>query len=204
MNVTSHRIIACVLCGSFWACQPATETVTQTDEFNYRITFQRDKKKQTKEGLYQRFSPAGVLVEASDYQNDSLHGMRRYYYDNGRLQSEEGFERGLNHGHYRKYDENGSLVIEQNYIHGAMEGNSVRYYPNGKVMEVVAIVHNEENGPFKEYYENGQIKAEGTYIYQDDAAVEQGELREYDSVGVLIRIADCEAGICRTRWRKSD
>lgn len=184
------------------ACQPKIETITTTDEFNNKICFQQRASDKQKEGKYQRYYSNGVLAEEAEYKNDSLHGYRRYYYESGKLQSEEGFEHGLNHGTYKKYSEAGNLEIVQTFINGAMEGNSIRYYPNGQVMEEVMIVHNEENGPFKEYYENGHLKAEGSYIFVDDAAAEQGELREYDTTGVLVRIANCESGICRTKYKR--
>ena len=110
--------------------------------------------------------------------------------------------RGTFEGKYQKFRPDGSLEIEQTYVHGALEGYSIRYYTNGQVEEKVMLKDSEENGPFTEYYPNGKLKAEGTYQYVEDSAVEQGELREYDSTGTLIRIADCDNGVCRTRWKK--
>jgi antitoxin component YwqK of YwqJK toxin-antitoxin module len=91
-------------------------------------------------------------------------------------------------------------MLEQQFVQGVMQGLSVRYYPNGMVQERVTIVNNDENGPFQEYYENGNLKAEGTYSStEEETALEQGELREYDSQGKLIRVADCLDGRCNTR-----
>ena len=104
------------------------------------------------------------------------------------------------HGPFRKYYESGTLMLEQQFVQGVMQGLSVRYYPSGMVQERVTIVNNDENGPFQEYYENGNLKAEGTYSStEEETALEQGELREYDSQGKLIRVADCVDGRCTTR-----
>ncbi len=183
-------------------CQSKTETVETTDEFGKKIRYERNKEDYAKHGRYERFDEHGVKAEEAYYHNDTLHGAYRLFYANGQLESEQHFEMGLHHGPYRKYFETGVLQIQQEFRNGAMQGKSIRYYPSGRVMEEVTIVNSEENGPFKEYYSNGMTKAEGSYAFVDDSAVEQGELREYDSTGVLLRIADCDNGLCRTRWKK--
>jgi antitoxin component YwqK of YwqJK toxin-antitoxin module len=184
------------------ACEKKTEVVETTNEFGRKIRYERKKEDFAKHGLYERFYENGVKAEEAQYENDTLHGFRRFFYESGQLEAEEHFVRGLHHGFYKKYFESGQLEIQQEFINGAMQGKCIRYYPSGKIMEEVTIKDSEENGPFKEYYENGNPKAEGNYIYADDAAAEQGELREYDSTGVLVRIAECDAGVCRTKWKK--
>lgn len=178
------------------------ETVEHRDEKGQLERFERRKKDFAKEGLYQRFTPAGQLLEEAHYRNDTLDGERKYFYANGTVESIEHYTNGVFHGEYRKFYENGSIQIEQTFVHGALEGLSIAYYPNGVMKEKVTLRNNEENGPFTEYHENGALKAEGTYISDENVAVEQGELREYDETGQLIRIADCQSGVCRTRWKK--
>lgn len=60
-------------------------------------------------------------------------------------------------------------------------------------MEVVSFSDNEENGLFVEYYENGNLKVEGYYRNGD---YEYGLLKLYDEIGELIKIMNCENGIC--------
>ena len=183
------------------ACTPATETVEMASETGGKMVFQRRKSDGAKQGIYKLFSSDGHLLEQATYENDSLHGIQQYFYPNQQVEHEYHFDKGVLNGPYTRYFEDGKVSVKQTYKDGALEGKSTRYYPNGAVMEEVELVKNEENGPFKEYYDNGNIKAEGNYIYADDSALEQGELREYDSTGVLIRIAECEQGICRTKWK---
>lgn len=197
LNILWYSAIALLLV----SCQPKTEVVETTNEFGRKIRYERRKSDFAKEGKYQRFFEDGTVAEEAMYLNDSLDGVRRFYYPGGKVEMEQGYNHGIDHGPYKKYYESGGLEITYNFVNGAIEGESIRYYPNGKVMEVVTIVHNEENGPFKEYYDTGVIKAEGGYIYEEDEALENGELREYDSTGVLIRIANCEKGVCRTKWK---
>jgi antitoxin component YwqK of YwqJK toxin-antitoxin module len=185
--------------GLLAACQQATETVDTTDEFGHRIRYERDKKNFAKQGRYERYDSEGKLSEVAQYERDTLHGERQLYYPDGLLESIETFAMGTHHGPYRKWRADGSKYIEQEYVSGQLEGWSLRYYPNGQLEEKVMLVRSEENGPFTEYYPDGQLKTEGTYVYHDDTATEHGELREYDSTGVLVRVADCTYGRCRTR-----
>jgi antitoxin component YwqK of YwqJK toxin-antitoxin module len=118
------------------------------------------------------------------------------------VESIEHYRNGQYHGKYQKFFENGQLKIEQEFADGAMQGFSLRYYPNGVLEEKVTICDNEENGPFWEYWENGNLKTEGNYAPSEEASLEQGELKEYDESGQLIRIADCNKGVCPTHWKK--
>ncbi len=178
------------------------ETVEHRDERGHLERFERRKKDFAKEGLYQRFSESDQLLEEARYINDTLDGARKYFYPNGAVESIEHYQRGIYHGKYQKFYENGSVQVEQEFVNGALEGWSIAYYPNGVVKEKVTLRNNEEDGAFLEYYENGALKAEGRYVPGEDLPLEQGELREYDETGQLVRIADCQLGICRTNWKK--
>jgi antitoxin component YwqK of YwqJK toxin-antitoxin module len=178
------------------------ETVEDIDENGQKIRFQRRKNDFAREGLYQRFSADGKLLEEVTYAGDSLHGERKFFYPNGAIEQVETFRMGVYHGPYRKYYESGKIQLEQTFENGAMQGQSIRYYENGNIAEKVTIVNNEENGPFTEYYENGKIAAEGAYATVRGESAEEGELKEYDENGTLIRIADCKRGVCLTRWKK--
>lgn len=184
-----------------FACSSDLETVEQRNDQNQLIRFQRRKSDFARQGVYQRFYPSGILAEEAVYVHDTLDGPHKYFYTNGNLESIEHLKMGVFHGKYQKFYENGVLELEQEFVDGAMQGLSLRYYPNGILGEKVTIRDNEENGPFTEYHENGQLKAEGTYR---DGPTEQGELREYDESGQLIRIADCTDGMCVTRWKKEE
>jgi antitoxin component YwqK of YwqJK toxin-antitoxin module len=164
--------------------------------------WQRDKKDFSKEGLYQRFDPDGALAEEAHYTHDTLHGEHKYFYKDGSVESVERYRMGVYHGKYQKYSEDGTLLLEQDFVDGMMQGFSMAYYPNGMLKEKVTMRGNEEDGPFWEYYENGKISAEGAYSPGEEAPLEQGELKEYDETGTLVRIADCKDGVCLTRWKK--
>lgn len=194
-----HFIIGFILSATIVACGRPTETIEVRLEAGGIERYERRKSDSAKEGKYERFNSEGRLVEQATYQNDSLDGQRTLFYPNGQKEIVENYKRGIFDGPYFSYYENGQIQLEQQYVNGSLQGESRAYYPSGNIKEKVTIRDNEENGPFIEYYENGKVKAEGAYKNGD---FETGELKEYDSTGVLIRIANCQKGKCQTVWKK--
>lgn len=176
------------------------ETVERRDAEGRLERWQRDKTDFAREGLYQRFYPDGTLAEEAHYKRDTLQGQRKFFYKNGVVESVEHYNNGIFHGKYLKYNEKGNLIVEQEYVNGAMQGFSLVYYPNGVLKEKYTIRDNEDNGPFQEFHENGRLKTEGTYVPAEEGSLEQGELKEYDENGQLVRIAQCTDGRCLTKW----
>lgn len=199
-----YWLTAAILLLSHSFCKPknAVETIETLDAEGRLERYQRRTSDSAKEGLYQKFRPDKTLLEESHYRNDTLEGERKYFYPNGKVESVEQYKRGVIEGKFQKFYENGALRVEQTYVNGALNGESIGFYPNGVVSERVTLRNNEEDGPFTEYYENGKIKAEGTYIPGDDGPLENGELKEYDESGTLVRIAECVSGTCTTKWKK--
>lgn len=196
-------LIAITLLGAVFCSSSPLETVEAKTERGQTERWQRRKDNGQKEGLFQRFSPEGVLLEEAYYRTDSLHGERKYFAANGTLESIEPYDNNRLHGKFKVFFANGALKIEQDFVKGALNGWSIRYYPNGVVEEKVLLKDNVENGPFQEFHENGNLKTEGTYTPNEEGdGVEEGELKEYDETGQLIRIADCNNGMCLTRWKK--
>ncbi len=192
--------IALFLAFQFACKENPIETVEVRDDEGRLERFQRNKKDFAKEGLYQKFSAEGELLEEAHYHLNVLEGEKKYFYPNGNVESIEFYKNGQLHGKFKKFFEDGKLQLEQDFVNGVMQGLSIRYYPNGNVEERVTMVDNEEKGPFQEYYENGNLKTEGTYAPSEtESALEQGELKEYDENGVLVRVADCVDGRCTTR-----
>ena len=184
--------------------QNPLETTEAKNDRGQLERWQRRKDNFTKEGLFQRFSPEGILLEEAHYLADSLDGERKYFSAKGTLESIEHYQNNQIHGKFQGFYEDGKVKIEQDFVHGALSGMSIRYYPNGKIQEKVTLKDNVENGPFSECHDNGKLKTEGFYAPNKDGdeGLEQGELKEYDETGKLIRIADCQDGRCLTRWKK--
>ncbi len=197
-----HSVVLLLVFQAFCTPNPIETTEAKNDRGQLE-RWQRRKDNFAKEGLFQRFSPEGVLLEEANYRADSLDGERKFYSSKGILESIERYQNNKIHGKFQGFYENGQVKIEQDFVQGALTGFSIRYHPNGKIQEKVLLKDNVENGPFSEYYENGNLKTEGTYAPNEDGdGLEEGELKEYDETGQLIRIADCKNGACLTRWKK--
>lgn len=178
------------------------ETVENKDENGtLKEKYSRRKDTRAKQGLYLSFYPHGQKFEESWYENDTLHGERKLYFENGQLQSVEQRDHDQFVGTYRKYYENGQLSNEGEYISNEMSGIWKRWYDTGELMEEITFAHNEENGPFREYFQNGKLKTEGSYMNGEN---EQGELKNYDESGELVETKYCEFGNCQTSWTKEN
>jgi antitoxin component YwqK of YwqJK toxin-antitoxin module len=178
-------------------CRSDIETVEAPNEFGQLERFERRKKDFAKEGLYQRFHKDGHLLEEARYANDSLHGERKFFFQNGKTERIEHHRKGVFHGKYQQFYETGQIQLEQEFNTGILEGIGTAWYPNGRIKEKVTFKNNEENGPFEEWYENGNIKATGNYLDGDN---EHGTLKLYDTLGQLERVLECQRGACRTTW----
>lgn len=175
------------------------EIVEKTDAYGNIERYARRLSDYAKEGKYTLISPEGNILETAQYQNDSLHGSRVIYFENGDTQIVEQYQHGLFAGPYRAYYEEGGLELSGTYTANSMEGVWKRYYPSGQLMEEVNFQDNQENGPFTEYHENGKLKAEG---YYQDGDNEHGLLKIYDEQGELAKTMNCQHGVCRTVWEK--
>jgi antitoxin component YwqK of YwqJK toxin-antitoxin module len=175
-----------------------TETIEKKDE-NGKLSerFERRTSDFAKEGKFQAFFPSGKLRQESYYRNDSIDGVQKFFYENGQVEIIEHLKNGSFEGKYQHFYPDGTLDNEGIYQNNEMTGAWVFHYKNGMIKEVVNFKKNEENGQFKEYYNNGILKTEGAYLNGDN---ENGPLRMYDSLGMLVKTMDCDSGICRTSW----
>lgn len=198
-NTCSLALIFCLL---FISCQNSNPIQINNDKglVIERYTLTKHKQTDLKHGLYERFDDQGKLLEQSNYKLGKLNGIRKLF-EQGILESEETRVEDLFDGPYKAFHPNGQIRMEATYVKDVMTGDVRVFYPSGKLKEIVRFTDNVENGPFSEYYENGKLKAEGLYK-QLDGAVEDGELKLYDTTGSLIRIMNCELGNCITKWAK--
>ena len=183
------------------ACKTGSiETIENRDDKGQILEkFDRRKKDFAKEGQFQAFYPNGTIKEEAFYQNDTLTGEHKFFYPNGTCEIVQRRQNGLFEGHYQHFYDNGTLESEGDYRNNAMVGPWRFLYKNGVVKELVEFRDNEENGPFREFYQSGTLKTEGAYLNGDN---EDGPLKMYDSLGVLVKTMDCQAGVCRTVWEK--
>lgn len=197
MKKCKWYLFVCFTCLAFHACQSDIETIEAKNEYGQLERFERRKTDFAKAGLYQRFHQDGHLVEEAHFVNDTLHGERKFFFPNGKVERIEHHQHGVMHGKYEQFYESGQLQLAQEFVNGVLEGISTAWFPNGQKKETVTLRNNEENGPFKEWYANGRQKAEGNYLEGDN---EHGTLKLYDTLGQLERVLECQRGACQTTW----
>ena len=90
-------------------------------------------------------------------------GTWTYYFNNGKLFSEEKYTAGKLHGVLKNYYSNGNLTEETLYKNGLKEGVSKIYTENATLIEEVLYVNGKLNGPAKYYDLKGQLKETGLY-----------------------------------------
>jgi hypothetical protein len=190
-----------------FSCSSNLETIETKDEDGYLIKYSRKKSDYAKQGLFTKLYPSGTLYEEANYVNDTLHGERKLYYENGKIEILETYDHGYFTSPYKRYYDDGQLQLDGFYKDNKATGIWTRYYKNGQIKDAVTLLDNDENGPFTEYYENGNLKAEGTYKGTDtDTGYprEHGLLKMYAESGELVKKMDCNMGRCKTIWTKDD
>lgn len=136
------------------------------------------------------------------FKNGRREGACKYYFDNGKLQSEIIFRAG--ESVVKEYHLSGILYVEENYKNGRLisqkffdeKGKSVQngivklYYENGKLREVKTIRGGRLNGVSRQLYPDGILK--GEYTYKD--GVLDGISKDYYRDGVLSAVRNFKDG----------
>lgn len=178
------------------------ETIeTQYETGTTKEKYSRKKDDFAKQGPYTSFYPSGKVMEEAHYENDTIHGERKMYFESGQVEIIEQYENGEFIGTYRDFYENGNLKSEGSYVDNEMDGEWKFYFETSELREKVTFKGNDENGPFQDYHKNGKVAAEGFYKNGDK---EHGILKKYDEAGELIEKMNCMSGICMTIWTKED
>jgi len=203
MNLMKFNLVFLLLLGVLLTgCKSSTELVETVDEeTGEKISYTRRVDNFGKQGLYTRLAKNGVKLEEAMYENDTLNGFRKLYYEDGEIFILENYVHGAFQGSWKTFHENGKVKLEGEYVDNKMEGLWKGYYDTGALKEEVQFEGNEENGPFIEYHKNGKLKAEGAYLGGDN---ENGLLKLYDETGELEKKMDCKKGVCRTIWTKDE
>ena len=85
---------------------------------------------------------ANIINSISAYSNSELI-LRRYYYLNGKIETEQHLKNYILNGITRMFSTNGMVATEMNYKDGEMSGYSKHYYQTGE-LESISIFSNGE------------------------------------------------------------
>ena len=94
----------------------------------------------------------------------SCKDVRKRYYADGSLETEQEYKDGIQHGISKFYYPSGNLQEEVNYVKGKPEGLFKEYYENGQLKQEVKLVNGIQQGLLTAYYENGVLETKQNYV----------------------------------------
>lgn len=104
-----------------------------------------------------------IIIEEYPTLFGCPHGIRKKYYEDGTLKTEEPMYLGFSHGIRRSYYKNGKLHEEMPMFYGMRHGIARQYYPNGKLACVYTFYNGVSDGYAAYFHPNGALRASGEY-----------------------------------------
>jgi antitoxin component YwqK of YwqJK toxin-antitoxin module len=95
--------------------------------------------------------------------NGRRHGVTRYFYPDGKRQSEMQWVNGERHGVGRGWHESGQLQFENHRINGQFHGRRRNWYDNGEPEFDETWVRGRLHGVSKYWFKDGRLAAIGCY-----------------------------------------
>ena len=115
-------------------------------------------------GQWKHFNLKGTVIRYQSYRNDSLKGISRDYWIDGKtIMDEREYFNGSNKFIGRKYSKTGILIQEMTIEDGVLNGPGKKYYEDGKLQEEVYFKSGEFERSWKYYHPNGQLWIEQEY-----------------------------------------
>lgn len=117
-------------------------------------TFLKDKLN----GEWRTFSLAGTLVNFQTYKNDSLDGVARDFWIDGKsILKERIFFNGGSKYIYKEFFKGGILSKEMTFVNEVPNGPAKQFYPDGVLKDEVILRNGKPNGLRRYYYPSGKI-----------------------------------------------
>ena len=99
-----------------------------------------------------------TIKQTVEYVNDTLHGLRKDYWENGNPKSAVNIIKGNHNGESLHYYENGNLQEKNTLKDGELHGSMIKYYANKNVESERKYWNGELIDSCKSYYENGELR----------------------------------------------
>ncbi len=100
----------------------------------------------------------GQLKLVENYRDDVLQGIRKSFYQDGKLQEEGYYKDGQRNGSVKWYRQNGTTSLEYTYENGVLKGPAKVYDDSGKLKQEGVYFNNNEEGEWKEYNDSVLVK----------------------------------------------
>jgi len=105
----------------------------------------------------------GTLETSCTYSDNLLNGLHQSFFPSGRLKLEQHFKAGKLDGTVKTWAENGKLLAESNYSNGLPHGHYVEYYPDQSIKIEGRYVMGDHDGMWLYYDPSGSIVGEGNF-----------------------------------------
>ena len=92
------------------------------------------------------------------YKNEIYNGRFIDYYYSGRIQGEGIMKNGKLEGIRKMYFQNGKISVERNYTNSISDGLEKEYYEDGTLKQKGVFINGKEDGIWETYFPNGQVK----------------------------------------------
>jgi antitoxin component YwqK of YwqJK toxin-antitoxin module len=133
-----------------------------------------------------------TIKQIVEYVNDTLHGIREDYWENGKLKSKTTNINGKQNGKTIHYHKNGELE-EVNFLkNGEVHGISTRYYANGKLESKCDYWNGIARDSCKFYYENGNLEKLEIIKLDTTSSKSSGIVYRYYESGEIEKILESE------------
>jgi antitoxin component YwqK of YwqJK toxin-antitoxin module len=115
-------------------------------------------------GQWRTYTLKGGLVNFQTFKDDSLIGIARNFWIDGRTVISE-VEYFKSHDNFanREFYQNGNIEKESNFENGKQNGKARRFYEDGTLQEEANFKNGELDQTRKYYYPTGQVWFERTY-----------------------------------------
>lgn len=159
----------------------------QTNKHGLKIA-ELNFKKSLLHGLQKYYSNDGSLTLEATYKDDLLHGIRKTYYPNGQIHEQETYVEDELDGPFAIYHPNGGIHCQGNYVKGTKEGKYTCWHPDGTKKIEATFRKGLLNGEHKIYNEVGDLISDFTYRdgNPEGTCTEYYDGKAIKSVGVYI------------------
>jgi len=129
-----------------------------------------------------KYYPNGTLAAIASFKGLKADGIWKSFYENGKKEMEQHYEDNELHGISRYWREDGSLMMEGNFIRGKEDGTHRSLFDDGMIWREENYQKGKLHGELKEWTQYGLLKIESHFI----KGKEDGVCRTWDSDGNLL------------------
>ena len=112
------------------------------------------------------------------YKNDKLDGLKKDFFENGKVERTAYYKEGLPDGSHKQFNEEGKVIVDISYKEGKNNGTWTYYFDDGKIANIQNWNKGLKNGEFKtmdnkglilkqEFYKKGQPEGKHIENYED-------------------------------------